>query len=409
MELTLNEEPFICLNMIVKNESHIIESTLSKLLNKIKIDYWVISDTGSTDDTKEKITTFFKERNIPGELFQDEWKDFGYNRTKALEYAFNKSKYILIFDADDEICGDFVLPIIKDVDGTKRLEKDEYHFNFGDANGIAYIRALLVNNRMKWKYTGVLHESIVCLEKSYTSCVISGNYYTISGRNGHRSKDENKYLNDAIVLEKAYAEALQNNDQLYIRYAFYCANSYFDCGKFNEAIKWYKTTLNQNNWVQEKYVCCLKLFYCYKNIQQQETGMFYLVQSFSYDNQRVECIYELVSYYCVNNLSLVAYNYYQLIKDFYENNYLQSLMLNKLFLENGKYNLYLPYYMILVADKCQKYDTVLNMFRIIFTKKFRETNKFFIGNMLYNLQFFIDKVDKNDTTFFELFKKYIDF
>ena len=58
MELTLNEEPFICLNMIVKNESHIIESTLSKLLNKIKIDYWVISDTGSTDDTKEKITTF---------------------------------------------------------------------------------------------------------------------------------------------------------------------------------------------------------------------------------------------------------------------------------------------------------------------------------------------------------------
>ena len=36
----------ICLNMIVKNESHIIESTLVNILENIKIDYWVISDTG---------------------------------------------------------------------------------------------------------------------------------------------------------------------------------------------------------------------------------------------------------------------------------------------------------------------------------------------------------------------------
>ena len=32
--------------MIVKNEAHIITNTLSKLLDKIKIDYWVICDTG---------------------------------------------------------------------------------------------------------------------------------------------------------------------------------------------------------------------------------------------------------------------------------------------------------------------------------------------------------------------------
>ena len=41
----------ICLNMIVKNESHIILSTLKNVLEHINIDYWVISDTGSTDDT----------------------------------------------------------------------------------------------------------------------------------------------------------------------------------------------------------------------------------------------------------------------------------------------------------------------------------------------------------------------
>ena len=41
----------ICLNMIVKNESHIIESTLNNILDQLPIDYWIISDTGSTDDT----------------------------------------------------------------------------------------------------------------------------------------------------------------------------------------------------------------------------------------------------------------------------------------------------------------------------------------------------------------------
>ena len=50
----------ICLNMIVKNESAIIGNTLKNLIKKIKIDYYVISDTGSTDNTVEIITNFFK-------------------------------------------------------------------------------------------------------------------------------------------------------------------------------------------------------------------------------------------------------------------------------------------------------------------------------------------------------------
>ena len=45
----------ICLNMIVKDESHIITETLTKLTNKIKFDYYVICDTGSSDNTKKYI------------------------------------------------------------------------------------------------------------------------------------------------------------------------------------------------------------------------------------------------------------------------------------------------------------------------------------------------------------------
>ena len=79
--------PKICLNMIVKDEAHILEKRLSSLCEKIKIDYYVICDTGSSDNTKEIITTFFEKQNIKGDLYDHEWKNFGYNRTKALELS----------------------------------------------------------------------------------------------------------------------------------------------------------------------------------------------------------------------------------------------------------------------------------------------------------------------------------
>ena len=81
----------ICLNMIVKNEAHIITETLSKLLSKITFSYYVICDTGSTDNTIELIKVFFQQKQIPGEIHLHTWKNFGHNRTLALECAYNKS------------------------------------------------------------------------------------------------------------------------------------------------------------------------------------------------------------------------------------------------------------------------------------------------------------------------------
>ena len=49
----------LCLNMIVKDEAHIIVDTLKKITDKIKFDYYIISDTGSIDNTREIIIDFF--------------------------------------------------------------------------------------------------------------------------------------------------------------------------------------------------------------------------------------------------------------------------------------------------------------------------------------------------------------
>jgi glycosyltransferase involved in cell wall biosynthesis len=156
--------------MIVKNEGEIIRNTLEKLTKKVQFDYWVISDTGSTDNTIEAIESFFKEKGIKGEIYQDKWEDFAHNRTLALQYAYNKTDYILIFDADDEIEGEFKLP--------ENYTYDGYHVYFG-SNDFRYLRMPLVNNRKKWIYKGVLHEAINPLEQ-VTITTIEGNYYFVS-------------------------------------------------------------------------------------------------------------------------------------------------------------------------------------------------------------------------------------
>ena len=59
----------ICLNMIVKNESHVIINTLECLVKFFPFSYWVISDTGSTDNTKELIIDLTRHLDSVEELY----------------------------------------------------------------------------------------------------------------------------------------------------------------------------------------------------------------------------------------------------------------------------------------------------------------------------------------------------
>ena len=160
--------PTICLNMIVKNEADIILNTLKNLIEHIQLDYWVICDTGSTDNTAELIENFFKEKGIEGELHHDEWQDFAHNRTKALEYAYKKTDFLFIFDADDRIVGDLkgAMPTLK--------HGNAYHLQFGW--GVQWKRMPLVDNHIKWYYEGVMHE-IIGTKEPYNIISIDGDYH----------------------------------------------------------------------------------------------------------------------------------------------------------------------------------------------------------------------------------------
>ena len=383
----------VCLNMIVKNEAHIIRRTLEMLCSKFRFDYWVICDTGSTDATREIIQDFFSQPhvNIAGELHCDEWVNFAHNRTLALNRARGQTDLLLVFDADDDIHGAVTLPTV--------VTHDEYHLKFGapNAGGTSYTRTLLINNRKRFQYRSVVHEYISCLEPSpyehLRVCVLDGDYFVVSGRSGARNLDPDKYLKDALLLEAAHAEALAQGDDLHKRYAFYCANSYRDCGRHEDAIRWYKVTLTQDNWAQEKYVSCLYIYHCYEALGQKEHGFFYLVKALHYDLERAECLHPLVVHYCCENANDVAYGYYRIVQAHYERAQLQSVNEpnsgSKLFLETDKAHFYLPYYMIIVADRVGDRACGVRMYEIIFRKKQRTFSHWHLRNLFFNLRFFL--------------------
>ena len=358
----------LCLNMIVKNESHIIIDTLTKLISKIKFDYYVICDTGSDDNTIDLIKYFFKDL-IPGEIHIHEWMDFGYNRSLALHAAFGKTDYLLIFDADDYIEGEIILP---------NLILDSYMLNFGNI-GNAYERMCLVKNNIIWKYIGVLHEYI-STENQITTGHIIGNYFVVSGRTSSRNNDSQKYIKDAEILEKGYHESLKNGDNLFNRYVYYCANSYLDAGIKDKAIEWYNLTLKSNGWFDERYNSCLKLYDLTNNKD-------YLIQSFHHNPQRVEGIFYLIRHYTCEEMYSIAMGYYKFIKEYYENEYLTDNLSRFLFANVMDYTFYLPYFMIIVCEKLRDYSTGLKMFEIIF-EKMTTAGQWWSDNLIFNLQFF---------------------
>jgi glycosyltransferase involved in cell wall biosynthesis len=249
-------KPTICFATVCKNESHIIRTVLESVYKYIS--YWVICDTGSTDGTQEIIANFFKEKNIPGELFTDEWIGFGTNKTLMMERAKNKADYILHFDADDILVGNFNFT-------AEDAGWDAYLFRIRRGT-LDYTSTLLYKADYLWKFCGVAHTTVKCIDKPNhtTGDFTLADCYLASEDVGARSFDPEKYFRDAEKLKQQFFDTLEDDpDNLNSRSAFYAAQSYFDAGKLVEALQWNKLyTQLKNTWIEEEFEANLRIARC---------------------------------------------------------------------------------------------------------------------------------------------------
>ena len=287
----------VALCMIVKNESDIILECLSSLYKLI--DYWVIADTGSTDNTKELITNFFKEKNIPGEIVDHEWKNFGHNRTLAFDAAKGKADYAFVIDADDYVEGDLVWP--------EDMDADAYAMRIGRVD-FSWWRNQLFKLESDWEYVGVLHE--YAKPRTIQAPVLKkleGKYRVVARTVGSRNKDItviDKYKKDAVELEQALLEDPTNQ-----RYQFYLAQSYFDSQQYEKAEEAYLKRANMGGWPEEIYysIYRIALAKALLNRPWPEIQQAFL-DAYNYRPIRAEALFHLAQIYRTKfNMPVLAF------------------------------------------------------------------------------------------------------
>ena len=318
MEFVLNSSPTLCLNMIVKNESKII----TRLLESVSpiIDCYCICDTGSSDNTVELIETYFSRKNIPGKIVREPFKDFAHNRNFALKSCFGMSNFVLLLDADMILdLRNFEKNMLNNYDSFTVLQGHE-HFYY-------YNRRIVKNNGM-YSYTGVTHEYINCPNGSSNYDFKKDELFIIDVGDGGAKSD--KYERDIRLLLKGIEEEPNN----VIRYHFYLANTYKDSGKYKEAIEHYEKRINFGGWNQEVWQSMYKIGFCYKDMGNIESAIYWWLNAYDFLPERIENLYHIVQHYRNTSKHNLASQIYKLAVEQIDKN------LNRdgyLFLENDIY------------------------------------------------------------------------
>jgi len=370
--------PKICLNMIVKNESRVIRRLMESVYQLI--DSYCICDTGSTDDTVNIITDFFNEKNIPGKVVFEQFKDFGYNRTYAMKQCVGlpDADYLLLLDAD------MVLEFGKSLDietFKNSLELEAYHI-FQGSPSFFYKNVRILKNHPEFSYWGVTHEYVQTPPHARYND-IDKNLLFINDIGDGGAKAE-KFERDIRLLEKGLEE-LPGND----RYTFYLANSYRDYGNKEKAIENYKRRIEIGGWKEEVWFSYYSIGKCYKDMGDMANAIFYWMEAYEYFPERIENLYEIVNYYRLLGKNRLAYDYYEMA-DYIRKNHTSS---DHLFLQKDIYDYKLDYEFSIIGYYCNRHNHNIHSscMKVLENPNVDEST---LKNVLSNYKFYTEDIHK---------------
>lgn len=289
----------ICLAMIVKNESKIIERLLESVLPII--DSYCICDTGSDDDTIEKITNYFKNKK-QGKIISEPFINFEYNRNFVIHEAKKmNTSHILVMDADMK------LEIGNSFD-KKMLSENDIYFLYQGTSSFFYKNVRIFKNHPEIKYVGVTHE-YVSYPNHFSSKLIEKDSLFILDI-GDGGCKQNKFQRDILLLEK---ETIQHPNEP--RSWFYLANSYRDTRQFENAIRCYQERIKLGGWDQEVWSSWYSIGNCYFELNQPEKAISAMLSAFEVCNKRFENIHRIIRYYRENSKNKLANFFYQQVQE----------------------------------------------------------------------------------------------
>ena len=220
--------------MIVRNEADVVERCLESV--RPLIDTWVVCDTGSTDGTPERVRAALSD--LPGELHDTPWVDFGHNRTSLMDLAHGAADYLLLLDADMTLRPRGDLP---------ELEADAYMLR--ETGGLDFGILRLVRGDRTWWFEGSTHEHIATdghFDQRMLDALLVEHHADGSAR-------VDKLLRDVGLLKRD-----MRRDPANPRPVFYLAQTYRDLGHRELAIDHYAKRVAFGGWDEEVFYAQLQ-------------------------------------------------------------------------------------------------------------------------------------------------------
>jgi hypothetical protein len=190
------------------------------------------------------------------------------------------------------------------VPGTLKSQKlDKQGYSIIQENGhISYYNCRLVRFDYDWKCVGVTHE----YWDGPASNNLDKSVCYIDDRNDGGCKSD-KIPRDIRLLEQGLKEEPNN-----VRYMFYLAQSYKDCGRLDEAIKMYKKRINAGGWDEEVWYSHYTVGQCYLSLRNVFKFEYWMQKAHALRPTRGEPLYALSEFFRVNSRHHKAYDYIQI-------------------------------------------------------------------------------------------------
>lgn len=283
----------IVLLMMVKNEEAVIGRAIHSACGKADVDEIMIFDTGSTDSTFDRA---HEEADAPIRYFKQEWRDFGYNRTAALNAARMelpevqnlKKTYFLLLDADDEI---YSFP------SRSAIPEDAEVLTATNIFGsLKYPQIRMVRADVGLEWVGKTHEVLMCTDgRDAKSAELPGFVYLI-GSDSSRRKSGRKTAEDIKLLRQEVAENPGNTRAL-----FYLGNCLWDSKQYDEAVCAFRSNVEahvkQPGFDEELYLSIVRAGDCCLHIGENDSAIVLWLEAIEKRPHRPEAYACLAKFY----------------------------------------------------------------------------------------------------------------
>lgn len=272
----------LCLNMIVRNESARIERCLESLVHHISCA--VIVDTGSTDDTPEKVKAFFDKHGVPVTLGFCLFDNFSQARNWALDLARDaitayEADYILLCDADMEL---------KSASPTWRNMLTEPAYTIPQrAGSLFYHNTRLLRSDQTARYIGATHEY---LDINASPLPDNASVWFVDHADGANRGE--KIERDIRLLTNDLRENPDN-----ARSWFYLAQTYREAGRFDEARGAYAKRVSLGGWDEEVWYAQRMVGECDRKLSYEAGFIEETLAAYQLRPQRLEPLYDLAKFF----------------------------------------------------------------------------------------------------------------